>query len=136
MSEIFDIERLRRNWTAPAQPERETPQRFDDVPCPVDLRTAALTQLARLREQCAQRFPEQRDALDAFLQQIDTKLHAALLEVENLGEQASATQPAPDAEPSKREQLISCLWQLERLLEVFVLNARYPGVRVRSSASR
>jgi hypothetical protein len=127
VSELFDIERLRRNWTAPAQPVHEAPQRFDDVPPPVDLRTAALVQFARLREHCAQSFPEQRDALDAFLRQIDTKLQQALMEIERPGDQAGDTQAsdaATEGDPSKREQLLSCLWQLERLLEVFILSRR------------
>jgi hypothetical protein len=126
VSELFDIERLRRNWTAPAQTRSESPQRFDEVPCPVDLRTAAQAQLARLREHCAQSFPEQRAALDAFLRQIDTKLEAALRERESgAGTKPSpAAEPEADAEPSPSEELLPCLWQLERLLEVFVLNRR------------
>ncbi|MEY4577669.1 MAG: hypothetical protein RL701_2372 [Pseudomonadota bacterium] len=111
---IFDLERLRQNWTAPALEPRTQRDRFEAVVLPLDLGTAAQAQFAQLREHCALDFPTEREAITNYLDQIEPRLQEAVREAESVGKPTDVA----------RAELIEMLWRLEQLLEVFLLTGR------------
>ena len=116
--ELLDLQKIRRNWErAGADVRPPAPERFKDVPAPLDPYRTGQLLLERLRREVDQSFPEHRRSLAPFL----TRAELSFAELRD--------RAAPDADPTQqqlkevsalREQFSAALCDLEDICEAFL----------------